>query len=64
MWQFLHPFSLCVVQPLFKSTYYNLIDNFGLPIPLRIGRSEIPILYPQIGTVLSESFAIELKAII
>ena len=64
MWQFLHPFSLCVVQPLFRSIHYNLVDSFSLPILLRIGRSGISILYPQVRTVLPEGFAIKLKAII
>nr|XP_023926607.1 stress response protein NST1-like [Quercus suber] len=36
----------------------------GLPISLWIDRSGISVLYPQIGTILSESFAIKLKTII
>ena len=64
MRQFLHPSSLCIIQSLFKSIHYNLIDSFSLSISLQIGWSGISILYPQIRTVLSEGFAIKLKAII
>ena len=52
------------MQPLFKSIHYDLVDSFSLPISLWIGWSGISILYPQIKTVLPESFAIKLKAII
>ena len=64
MWLFLHLSSLCIVQPLFKSVHYNLVDSFSLPISLLIGWSGISILYPKIITVLPESFAIKLKAIV
>ena len=64
MWQFLHLFSFCIIQPLFKSIDYNFVDNLSLAIPLRIGRSGISVLYPQVRTVLPEGFTIELKAII
>ena len=60
MWQLFHPFSLCVVQPLFKSTHYDLIDSFNLPIPL----GGISICYTQVIAIPPEGFVIELKTVV
>ena len=46
MQQLLHPFSFDIIQPLLTSINYYFVDSFSLPIPLRIGQSEISILYP------------------
>ena len=64
MWQFLHPFFLCIIQHFLNSIHYDLIDSFGLPVSLWIGWSGISIPYPQVRTVFPKDFAIELKSII
>ena len=64
MWQFFHPLSLCVVQPLFKPTNYDLVDSFSLPIPLWICRGGISICYVQITAIPLEGFTIKLQSII
>ena len=58
----MNAFVLNIGKPV--STHYNLVDSFSLPISLWIGWGGISILYPQIRTVLPESFAIKLKAIV
>ena len=64
MWQLFHPFSLCVIQSLFKSTYYNLIDNLGLSISLWISRGGISICYAQVTKIPLEGLAIKLQSIV
>ena len=64
MWRLFHLFSLCVVQPLFKSTHYDLIDSFSLPIPLGICRGGIFIRYAQVTAIPPEGLTIELKTIV
>ena len=58
------PIFLLLHPTSFESIHYNLVDSFNSSISLRIGRSKIPVLYPQIKTVLPKGFAIKLKAII
>ena len=58
------PFALCIIQPLLESIHYNLIDNLGLPIPLGVSWSGIPIHNTQFKTVPSESLSIKLKSIV
>ena len=62
--QLFYPFSLCIIQPLFESIHYDLIDNLGLSIPLWISRGGIPIRNAQVTTVPFESIAIKLKTIV
>ena len=64
MWHFFCPLSLCVVQPLFKPTNYDLVDSFGLPIPLWIDRAGIFICYAHIIVIPPEGLAIELRSIV
>ena len=64
VWQLFHSLSLCIVQPLFKSTHYDLIDSFSLPIPLGICRGGISIRYAQVTTIPLEGLAIELKTVV
>ena len=64
MWQFFHPFSFCVIQPLLKPIDYYFVNSFSLPIPLRISRSRISVSYTQVRTVLPKGIAIKLKSII
>ena len=64
MWQFLHPFFLCIIQPLFKFIHYDLVDSFSLPISLWVGWSGISILYPHVRVVFPGDSVIKLKAII
>ena len=44
MWQLFYLFTLGIVQPLFESIHYDLIDNLNISIPLWISRGGIPIL--------------------
>ena len=60
VWQLFDPFSLCVIQPLFKSTHYDLIDSFNLPIPL----GGISIYYAQVTTIPPEGLTIKLKTVV
>ena len=62
MWQFFHLFSLCVVQPLFKPTNYDLVDSFGLLVPLWICQGRISICYAQITAIPPEGLAIKLQS--
>ena len=64
MWQLFYPSSLCVVQPLFKPTHYDLIDSFSLSIPLWMCQGGIPIYYAQVSTIPPDGFAIELKTVV
>ena len=64
MWQFLHPFAFCIIQPFLQPTYYNFIYSFCLSIPLGISRSRIPISNPQLTTVSSKHLAVGLKAVV
>ena len=64
MWQLFYPSSLCVVQPLFKPTHYDLIDNFSLSILLWMCQGGIPIYYAQVSTIPLDGFAIELKTVV
>ena len=64
MWQLFYPFSLLVIQPLLKSTHYDLVNNLGLSIPLGISWGRISIRNSQITTVSPKRFAIKLKAIV
>ena len=58
MWQLFH------VQSLFKSTHYDLIDSFSLPILIGICRGGISICYAQVTTIPLEGLAIELKTVV
>ena len=55
---------LCVIQPLFKPTNYDLVDNFSLPVPLWICWGGISVCYTQITTIPSKGLAIKLQSII
>ena len=46
MVQFIHPFSLNVVQTFLQPGHYNFIGVINLPIPLRISKCRIPIPNP------------------
>ena len=62
--QFFYLSSLCIIQPFLKSTYYDLIDSLGLPIPLWISRGGIPICYAQVTAIPPEGLAIKLQTIV
>ena len=64
VWQLFHPFSLYVVQPLFKSAHYDLIDSLSLSIPLWICWGGISIRYAQVTTISPKGLAIELKTVV
>ena len=64
MWQLFHPFPLRVVQSLFKPTHYDLIDNFGLSVPLWISWGGVSICYAQVITILPEGLAIKLQSVV
>ena len=64
IWQFFHPSSLRIIQPLLESVHYNLINSLGLPIPLGISWGRISIRNSQFTAVSFEGFAIKLKVIV
>ena len=64
VWQLFHPFSLCIIQPLFKPTHYDLIDSFSLSIPLWICRGGISICYVQVTAIPPKGFTVGLKSIV
>ena len=55
---------LRIIQPLFESIDYYLINSLGLSIPLGISWGRISICNSQITVVSLERFAIKLKAIV
>ena len=55
---------ICIIQPFLESIYYDLINNLGLPVPLGVSWSEIPIRDTQFTTVPSKSLAIKLKSVV
>ena len=64
VWQFFYPSSFCVIQPFFKSTYYDLVDSFSLSIPLRICWGGISICYAQVVAIPPENLTIKLKTVV
>ena len=62
VWQFFHPFSLRIIQPLFQPVDYNFVNSFSLSITLGVSRSGIPVCNSQVTTVSPEGLAIKLKA--
>ena len=62
--QFFYLSSLCIIQPFLKSTYYDLVNNFSLSVPLRICRSGVPVPNSHLTTVSPKGFAVKLKSII
>ena len=53
-----------IIQPLFESTHYDLINSLGLSIPLWVSRGGIPIHNSQVITIPPKGFAIKLKSIV
>ena len=64
MWQLFYSFSLYIVQPLLKSTHYDLVNSLDLFIPLGISWGSISIRNSQVTTVSYKRFAVKLKAIV
>ena len=64
VWQLFHLFFICVIQPFFEPTHYDLIDCFSLSISLWICRGGISICYAQVTAIPLEGIAIKLKTII
>ena len=64
MRQFFHQSSLCIIQHFLKSTYYDLVNNFSLSVPLRVYWSGVPIYNSQLTTVSFKGFAVELESIV
>ena len=64
MWQLFYQFTLGIIQPLFESIYYDLIDSLNLSIPLRISQGGILIRNSQVTIVPPEGLTIKLKVII
>ena len=64
MRQLFDPFPICIIQPLLESTYYDLIDGFGLPIPSWISQGGIPVYYVEVAAIPSEGLAIKLQTIV
>ena len=64
IWQFFYPFSLYVIQPLFKPTHYDLVDSFSLSIPQWICLGGISICYAQVTAIPLEGLAIKLQSVV
>jgi len=62
--QLFHTSSLGIIQSLFQSIDYDLINNLGLPISSGVGRSGISVRNSQVATVFLEGLIIKLKAIV
>ena len=64
MWKLVHPFSLYIIQLLLESIHHKFINSLGLPVPLGVSWSGVPICDTQFTTVPSESLAIKLKSVV
>ena len=64
MWQLFHPFSLCIIQPLLESIYYDFVNSLGLSIPLEVSYGRVSVCNSQITAISPKGFAIELETII
>ena len=64
MWQFFHPSSLRIIQPLFQPIDYDLINSLGLSISLEVGRNGIHVCNSQVTIVSPKGLAIKLKIVI
>ena len=64
MWQFFHPSSLRIIQPLFQLVDYDFVNSFSLSITLGVSRSGIPVYNSQVTVVSPEGLAIKLKAVV
>ena len=64
MWQLFHLFFICVIQPFFEPTHYDLIDSLSLSISLWICQGGISICYAQVAAIPPEGFTIKLKTIV
>ena len=64
MWEFLYPPSLGVIQSFLKPIDYDLVEGFGLSVPLRIIWGRVPIGDPQFTAISPEGFVVELKPVV
>ena len=64
MGEFFHPFSLCIIQPLFYPVNYDFIYSLGLLVSLGVGRSGISVRNSKVAVVFPKGLAIKLKAIV
>ena len=62
--QFFYPSSLCIIQPPFKPTHYDLIDSFSLSVPLWICWGGISICYAQVTAIPLKGLSIKLQSIV
>ena len=64
MWQFFHPSSFHIIQPLLESVHYDFVNSLDLSISLGIRWGRISIHNSQITAVSSKRFTIKLKTIV
>ena len=64
MWEFLYPLSLGVVQSFLKPIDYDLVEGFGLFVPLRISWGRVPVGDPQFTVVSPKGLTVELEPVV
>ena len=64
MWEFFYPLSFGVVQSFLKPIDYDLVEGFGLFVPLRISWGRVSVGDPQFTAVSPEGLAVELKPVV
>ena len=60
----LPPSSLLIIQLLFQSINYDLVNSLDLSISLGVSRNGIPVCNSQVTAVSLEGLTIKLKVII
>ena len=64
MWQLFNLFSLCVIQSIFKFTYYDLVDSLDLSVPLWISQGGISICYAQVTAIPPKGLGTKLQFVV
>ena len=64
MWQFFHPSSFRIIQPLFQPVDYDFVNSFSLSITLRVSRSGILVCNSQVTAVSPKGVVIKLKVVV
>ena len=64
MWQFFHPSSLRIIQPLFQPVDYDFVNSFSLSFILWVSKSGILVCNSQVTVVSLKGLAIKLKVVV
>ena len=64
MWELFHPSPLCLIQPLFQSTHYDLVHSLSFSISWGVGGGGIPVSDPKLAAILPEVLAIKLETVV